>query len=150
MEHKDKLQLVSPCGYCCAKCPAHEGGCTDKVVVGKMAKRANMSVEKFESFRCPGCRPTQGSPRGGVVCPTYDCCVNRQGLDFCYQCEDFPCLKLAPISKEAEVRTHNSKIYNLLMIKKLGIDDFINQGERWFIQYARGETPIPGNDIQVR
>lgn len=148
MGDREKLQFVSPCGYCCGSCPAYETGCTDEVVVANMAKRANIPVDKLRGV-CPGCRPTLGKPRGEPVCPTYDCCVNKKGLDFCYQCEDFPCLKLAPISQGAEVRTHNSKIYNLLTLKKLGIDAFIEQGERWWIQYARGETPVLGDDIQI-
>jgi len=142
-------QLISPCGYSCGSCPAHEDGCTDEVVIENMAKRANMSLAQFQGHRCPGCRPAEGKPRGGVVCPTYDCCANKKGLDFCYQCEDFPCLKLAPISQGAEVRTHNSKIYNLLLLKKLGIGAFIEQGEQLWIQYARGKTPLSGDDIQI-
>jgi len=75
--------------------------------------------------------------------------VNKKGLDFCYQCDDFPCLKLAPISERAEVRRHNTKIYNLLMLKKLGLDKYIQKSGELSTQWVRGKTPIPGGDVQV-
>jgi len=91
----------------------------------------------------------QGRPHRDNLCQTYDCCVNKRGLDFCYQCDDFPCLKLAPISERAEVRRHNTKIYNLLMLKKLGLDKYIQKSGELSTQWVRGKTPIPGGDVQV-
>ena len=149
MENKEKLQLVSPCGYCCLSCPAYEKSvCTDEVAIQKEATRANLPVDKFQNV-CGGCRPKRGRPHRDNLCQTYDCCVNRKGLDFCYQCEDFPCLKLAPISERAEVRRHNTKIYNLLMLKKLGLDEYIQKSGELSTQWVRGKTPIPGGDVQV-
>jgi hypothetical protein len=147
---KDKekyLEMIAPCGYYCYGCPAYVNTtCTDEVVADNMAKRANVSIKNIRM--CKGCRATNGKPHGSL-CPTYDCCVNQKKLDFCYECEDFPCLKLAPISQGADVRTHNSKIYNLLMLKKLGMDAYIEKGQDWWILYARGKSPIPGDDPQI-
>ena len=143
------LQLLTPCGYCCLSCPSYEEStCTDEVAFQKEAARANLTVEEVRGS-CAGCRPKQGMPFGDVLCQTFDCCVNKKSLDFCYQCEDFPCPKLAPISERAEVRRHNTKIYNLLMLKKLGLDEYIRESGELSLQWVRGRTPIPGGDVQV-
>jgi hypothetical protein len=150
MENSEKLQLVSPCGYCCPSCPAYEKSlCTDEIAIQKEADRANLPVDKFLQYKCAGCRPKEGRPHGDILCQTYDCCANQRGLDFCYQCPDFPCLKLAPVSDRAEVRRHNTKIYNLLMLKKLGLDEYIAKSGEIAKQWVRGRTPILGGDVQV-
>ncbi len=144
---KDKMEKVAPCGYYCEGCPSYVNTiCTDEVVFDNEAKRANVSVKDVK--KCQGCRASRGEPHA-MLCPTYDCCVNQRGLNFCYECDDFPCLKLAPISQGAAVRRHNSKIYNLLMLKKLGIDEYTKKGEWWALLYARGKSPVPGGDAQI-
>jgi hypothetical protein len=149
MEDTEKLQIVTPCGYCCLSCPAYENStCTDEVAIKKEAARANLPVEKLKGD-CAGCRTKLGKPHGDVLCQTYDCCVNQKGLDFCYQCDDFPCLKLAPISAGAEIRRHNTKIYNLLMLRKLGLDEYIRQSPEISLQWVRGRTTGFGGDVRV-
>jgi hypothetical protein len=49
----------------------------------------------------------------------------------------------------AEVWRHNTKIYNLLMLRKLGLDEYIRKSGELVIKWARGKTPIPGGDVQV-
>jgi hypothetical protein len=150
MKNSEKLQLVTPCGYCCPSCPGYGNSlCTDELAIKKEAARANLTVEELLQYNCPGCRLKEGRPHGDILCETYDCCVNQRGLDFCYQCPDFPCLKLAPVSEGAEVRRHNTKIYNLLMLKKLGLDEYIEKSGEIAKQWVRGKTPTMGGDVQV-
>ena len=157
MSTEEKLEMVSPCGYCCLSCPAYEDStCTDKVAMDKEAKRANiggyeldMSSNDLKGW-CSGCRQKKGSPHFDSLCPTYDCCVNEKGLDFCYECQDFPCLKLVPVSDSAEVRRHNTKIYNLLMLKKLGLDKYIEESGQLLTLWVRGKTIPPGSDVQIQ
>jgi len=149
MVNRENLELVTPCGYCCLTCPAYEKSlCTDEVAIQKEATRANLTIDQFLRS-CGGCRRKQGRPHHNNLCQTYNCCVNIKGLDFCYQCDDFPCLKLAPVSDRAEVRRHNTKIYNLLMLKKLGLEEYIRKSGEISIQWVRGKTHIPGDDVQV-
>ena len=118
MGDEEQLKILTPCGYCCLSCAAYEYSiCNDEVVIEKEAKRVNLTVDQLRGM-CSGCRSKQSRPHKDILCKTYDCCVNKMGLDFCSQCEDLPCLKLATISDMAEVRRHNTKIYNLLMLKK--------------------------------
>ena len=152
MNVEEKLQLVTPCGYCCLSCSAYvKGICKDEAVIEQMRKRGELAGVSSEEVigHCPGCRPAQGNPHGQGMCRTYECCVNNKGLNFCYECEDFPCLKLAPIAKDAEIRPHNTKIYNLLMLKKLGLDSYIIGSGALWSQFARGRTPVDGDDVQM-
>jgi hypothetical protein len=150
MEREEMLQLLTPCGYCCLSCPVYvESTCTDELALQKDVIRSNLPIEKVRGM-CAGCRPTQGRPHGDVLCETFDCCVNKKGLDFCYECEDFPCLKLAPISAGAEIRRHNTKVYNLLMLKKLGMEEYIKQSSDILTRWVRGSTPTFGGDVQVQ
>ena len=38
---------------------------------------------EYTAKRCPGCRPNE-------ICPL-PACAKERGLDFCFQCKDFPC-----------------------------------------------------------
>lgn len=76
-----------------------------------------MTIDKL---RCDGCR------HGGCTileghCETADC-ARRQGLEFCYECNTFPCQKLQPLAEGAERYPHNLKVYNLTVIKNRGIE----------------------------
>lgn len=152
MSEAEKLRVVTPCGYCCLSCPVYvEGICTDEAVIGQLRKRMELAGFSCDEGigKCPGCRPAGGNPHGQGLCLTYDCCVNEKGLHFCHECEAFPCLKLAPIAKNADIRPHNTKIYNLLTLKRLGLNDYIiKSGELWS-QFARGRTPVDGDDVQI-
>ena len=51
---------------------------------------------EFLHKRCAGCGYQEGRPfwtaqMPSKVCPLYDCCRNRKGLEHCGLCEDFPC-----------------------------------------------------------
>ena len=101
---------------------------------------------------CVGCRPMRGLvPVMGskVACETYTCSANDKKVEFCYQCDDFPCLKLAPCADRAQEIPHNSKIYNLLTLQKLGIDAWLERYPTLVRQYRRGKKPRAGGDIQL-
>jgi len=140
-------KLVSPCGLYCGVCPVHRAG-SNPSLAESIGKLMNMPAEEV---KCDGCRPQQGAvmSRRSSVCETYDCCVNQRKLQFCYQCDDFPCLKLAPSVHRAQELPHNSKIYNLLLIQRKGEDNFTQQAEKLWRQYFRGQKPDPGGDLRM-
>lgn len=148
MSGESKLSLVAPCGLHCAGCILYKAR-TDSALAQKIAQHRGVELTKVPV--CLGCRPLKGHVpvMGEPVCETYNCVVNMRKLDFCYQCGDFPCLKLAPCSDRSHELTHNTKIYNLLMLQKLGLDDFKLTGGKFRKQYFEGKKPRPGNDIQM-
>lgn len=65
-----KLGLLTVCGEDCAHCPNYLG-------------------EKLP--RCSGCMALKGKPFWATgVCPIY-ACTNKQGVNHCGVCKDFPC-----------------------------------------------------------
>lgn len=101
---------IAPCGLNCKKCIAHTDGEIKRHSAaladalgpnfGSYARRfaaANPVFEGYEAFRslldhfangsCASCRSGE--------CPFFPCrvreCVQERGVDFCFQCDLFPC-----------------------------------------------------------
>jgi hypothetical protein len=98
----------------------------------------------FEQAVCRGCREEAGKPDFlGWNEPCNVCrCITRRKLDFCYECSDFPCDHLQPYADRAsevphfpcdhlqpyadrasEV-PHNTKVFNLCLIKRMGLESW--------------------------
>jgi hypothetical protein len=97
-----------------------------------MNLRASIS-ERFhlplEAVRCGGCRNEKGiiSLLGDEKpCEVFRC-TSDKGITFCYECSDFPCDLLHPYADQASVRPHNTKLFNLCLIKKMGIDQWAKE-----------------------
>ena len=111
----------APCGIYCKRCPG------------------------VQSFDCKGCRTTKGQILNFPVCKTFQC-ITDKGYEFCYECEDFPCEKLQPIVNFKIFTPHNSKVYNLVMIEKLGLSKWNEICEEKSDLYYRGRKVQYGGD----
>ena len=73
------------------------------------------------SVSCEKCRDMKDK------CWTSDChfraCAEDQGLNYCFECEDFVCDKLAEFGKQAP--NHAKTIENMKNMKVMGIDKWI-------------------------
>lgn len=138
-------ELAAPCGLYCGACPLYKAQ-SNKELDRKLASRLGLSVK---DARCSGCRAYQGliAVMGEPVCETYECATSK-GLDFCYQCDDFPCSKLAPYADRASEISHNTKIYNLLLIQKKGIESLTREADTCWRRYFRGRKVRPGGEPQ--
>ena len=111
MDYKDILKIVAPCGLNCYKCFANSDGGIRKTSqkLQDLLGSFDIYAERFSSFlpifkkyssfkavltylseeNCPGCR--EGS------CLYSDCgvryCYKEKNIDFCFQCDEFPCQK---------------------------------------------------------
>lgn len=149
MASNEERALISPCGLYCGSCALYKAR-TDETLQKKIAERQGIPVEKV--LLCAGCRPSKGlvSASGGdPVCDTYACSVNDKKVEFCYECEDFPCLRLAPCADRAKEIPHNTKVYNLILLQKLGIDVWLKRYESLLRQYHQGKKPQAGGVIQL-
>jgi hypothetical protein len=93
------LKRMAPCGIDCKRCPG------------------------VQAFGCKGCREQKGQMLNFPICKTYEC-VTGKGHEFCYECGDFPCEMLQPIVNFEIFTPHNSKVYNSVMIQKLGLEEW--------------------------
>jgi hypothetical protein len=70
------------------------------------------------SFNCKG-----GS--GWTGCPVRSCCVTK-GIEFCFECSDFPCAKWDERGKFSNV-FNTSKKKRLLEMKEIGAEEWVKQ-----------------------
>jgi hypothetical protein len=96
-------------------------------------------------YECKGCREQKGQIREFPICKTYEC-ITERGVNFCYECDDFPCERLQPIVNFEIFVPHNSKIYNLLKIKKLGLLKWNDICEKESDLYYKGRKIRYGGD----
>lgn len=135
--------LAAPCGIYCAECPVHKAKDDPKMQEALTARGM-----KKESVPCPGCRAIKGNcPAIGGICETYTC-VNEHGVEFCFECGDFPCAKLNPASDRAAILPHNIKIFNLCFIKEKGLEKWLEEAPQIQDRYYKGKMVI-GKSPQI-
>jgi hypothetical protein len=112
----DYFKTTSPCGIDCFNCELFGDNITPEL----QERIAQYRSEPQASIRCLGCRET------GCLVITGECatktCVAEKGVDFCYECGDFPCNRLHPCAERAETFPQSFKVFNLCRIKKVGLD----------------------------
>ncbi len=111
----------APCGIYCKRCPG------------------------VQTYNCKGCRTLEGQILDFPVCKTFQC-ITEKGHEFCFECNDFPCEKLQTIVNFEIFAPHNSKIYNLLMIQKLGLSKWDKICEEKSDLYYKGKKVQYGGD----
>ncbi len=114
---KEEVSLVSPCGIYCAECSMYKA--KDNPELKDMLISMGM---KAESIPCPGCRAMDGNcPHLESRCENYICAEEKDVL-MCFECEDFPCIKLHPAADRANTLPHNIKLFSQLYIQKHGVE----------------------------
>ena len=111
MEYKEILDILAPCGLNCGKCLKYTKGdiALHSQKLQKLLGNFDIYAERFSAFLpefkdypsfkkmlacfatpdCMGCRKDRYKlPNCGVTD-----CYQEKGVDFCFQCEDFPCDK---------------------------------------------------------
>ncbi len=131
----DYEQMTAPCGLDCFNCVvylANENPDMRAMVAEKMGI-------PLEQAGCRGCRGENG--KCSVIpmpCRVYSC-AEKRGVMFCCDCSDFPCDYLHPYADRAGELPHNTKVFNLCLIRKMGL-------ESWAEEKAKGvkETYFTG------
>ena len=112
MEYQDILKILAPCGLSCRKCFAFSEGEIKMLSTklqellgsfGRYAERFSVFLPVFKNYSsfkellayftqsdCNGCRRGNCKyPNCGIIS-----CYQKMGVDFCFQCDEFPCKKL--------------------------------------------------------
>ncbi len=108
-------ELIAPCGMNCGICSsylAHKNSIPRKVVSNCIGCRAR---DKQCAFLKKKCRD--------------DLKLLKGEIEFCFECNYFPCDNLVKLDKSYRVKFGMSMIDNLNEIKKKGIDIFIEKQE---------------------
>jgi len=89
----------------------------------------DLKKEGLRKRYCSGCRPR------GKNCTFMKkhCDLLGKGLvQFCYECEKFPCSRLKDLDKRYRTKYHMSMIENLEFIKEHGMERFLEKEEaKW-------------------
>ena len=133
MDHSSLLEAVAPCGLRCDNCLASPGGEIHRhakalsellgfnfSAYAERLGRMNPVFENYPGFRdlveflaagsCGGCR-TGGCLFEGCRIPD---CSKEHGVDYCFQCSEFPCDKSGfPLDLEVRWRRNNEKMRDM-------------------------------------
>ena len=94
-----------------------------------------------EKKKCPGCRGSDNNKSFSCVnCKIKTCDdLNKNNLKFCFECANFPCIRIKQMDKRYRTRYNMSTIENLENIKKFGVREFIkNEKIRWACSQCGG------------
>lgn len=133
----ERMRLVAPCGIDCGICEMHT--CKDNP---QMLEYFISKGYSKEVLPCKGCIAVKGKcPVISSDCETYRC-VQSKKIATCSDCDDFPCGKLTPASDKANILPHNLKVFNLLTIKKVGLEEFTHVSLKIKELYYKGKMVI--------
>ena len=118
----DYKQMTAPCGLDCFNCPMYLAKENEKL---RAAISRNLGIP-MERATCDGCRNEKGTiafQNRTEPCNAYRC-IEEKGYDFCCECSDFPCDYLHPYADRASQVPHNTKVFNLCLIKRMGLESW--------------------------
>jgi hypothetical protein len=136
-EMENRTKLIAPCGLDCAVCELYLSRKDEQLMSALISK----GIPK-EVLPCDGCRAIEG--RCPVIhgkCATFEC-ANENRILFCSECNDFPCMKLAPAADKAEVLPHNTKLFNLCVIQRYDVEKLIERTLEIKQSYYKGKMEI--------
>ena len=93
-------QMIAACGLECHKCDILQATDDPKIAqrVADWFKKERNEDVKLEDIRCLGCKGDR-TKHWSPECWILKCCVDKKGLQFCYECDEFPCEELNQWSK---------------------------------------------------
>jgi hypothetical protein len=142
MKYKDILSRIAPCGISCEKCFAFRSGKIRensialaeslgnfRMYAGRFAELLDEPVfntypyfqlvlDYFREVDCKGCRKEHC--KIFKSCKVRECIDNR-GVDFCFQCPDFPCRDTG-FDDNLEQRWKENNV----KMKETGVEDYYN------------------------
>ena len=91
----------SLCGLNCALCSMHLGG------------------------YCPGC----GGGAGNQSCAIAKCSMEHGGIQFCWECPEYPCLRYEGFDDGDSFVPHRNRQQDIALARKMGLDAYLAQLE---------------------
>lgn len=99
-----KYPLFSACGLNCGLCPRYQMSGTS---------------------RCPGCSG-EGFLTKHPTCGVLSC-SQRKALEYCYECDEYPCKKYEGADQADSFITHMNQLRDLEKAKCMGIDAYMSE-----------------------
>jgi len=115
------IRLAAVCGLFCPACSIYIGNREEPDRIKRLAARFNMPEEEFA---CDGCRSEKRSFFCRNICKMCHC-AEEKNVDFCGECNEYPCEELKTFQKQYPHRIELWK--NLERIKEVGF-------EKWYVE----------------
>ena len=121
----DYKKLTAPCGRDCFNCFFYLASKDDQYRK-MLAEKLGFETDKVT---CEGCRNIKGNCQilrnygFDGKCKIFKC-VEKHQVEFCNDCNEFPCDLLHPLAHGADKFPHNLKVFNLCMINKMGLENW--------------------------
>ena len=95
-------KLIAICGLNCGECDIYLAP-SNPVIAKKLVKRFDGMWDDVKAidFHCSTCRG-KSVDYWTEECWIRDCCVDNKKLESCYECKEFPCIKLIEWAKKSE------------------------------------------------
>ena len=123
-----KNNIAAPCGMYC-------GTCRDYLLLKK-----DLFEEKGRKSGCTGCRIR--NKKCAFIrrdCPAF----RKNDIEFCFECDKFPCLNLTNLDNRYKDRYHVSFIENLQRNKEIGVEKWLlEQKELYTCPNCRGDICV--------
>lgn len=94
--------LLSACGLNCGLCPRYH---TDGI------------------SKCPGCAG-EGFFAKHPSCGVTSCCQRHGGIEYCYQCDEYPCKRYDGAESCDSFITHRNMLKDFDKVKRIGLDAY--------------------------
>ena len=118
-EDLDKM-LAAVCGLYCEACTLFIATKEDPARLKGLAARFQLSEE---AMKCHGCRAAKRGPYC-QTCKMFACATER-GIEFCSECEDYPCNDLKQFQSE---RPHRIELWDdLARIRDIGYKPWLKE-----------------------
>ncbi|MTV50094.1 DUF3795 domain-containing protein [Heliobacillus mobilis] len=137
VDYNQAKSRLAPCGLDCSRCADYDSGEIQQIssrlteLLGNYRRLAAIKANTFPVFQnyqqfedvlsyfsqasCSGCRGE--NVKCPINCPAQTC-HKEKGVDFCFQCDEYPCDKPFPDAIENRWRTLNDRM------KKIGVEKF--------------------------
>ena len=109
--------LAAPCGIYCGACRSY------------LIRKKNLLEEKGLKYGCQGCRiRNKNCSFIKKDCPP----IRKKELEYCYECEKFPCANLKKIDSTYVSRYNVSPINNLKKLKEIGFGSWLKEKRKLY------------------
>ncbi|MHA1191549.1 MAG: DUF3795 domain-containing protein [Promethearchaeota archaeon] len=109
--------LAAPCGIYCGACRQY------------LLSKKGLLEERGYKQGCKGCRIRNKN----CAFIRRDCPALKKGeLEFCYECENFPCQKLQKIDSHYQEKYSVNMIGNLKRLEEVGVEKWLQEQEKLY------------------
>lgn len=109
--------LAAPCGIYCGACRQY------------LLWKKDLLEERGYKQGCKGCRiRNKNCAFIRRDCPT----LRKKEIDFCYECDQFPCQKLKKIDTHYQEKYSVNMVKNLKRIEEIGVEKWLQEQEELY------------------